>query len=301
MRVIPINDLREVFDSLPGNQVGSFDDWVANAEIHLEQIRAKDKKQRAKYWSQHNIWSELYPALSKLSGNKCWYSEALESSSEWEIEHYRPKSLSKAEDGVVIRDDGYWWLSYYWGNFRLAGSLVNKLRKDRFENVDEVYGKGNFFPLDQGCGVGQPEDQDCECERPLLIDPIKARDVTLISFDKNGEPYPTYGNDENTLYHKKAVLSIKYYGLKHEPLNRGRRKVWAKCETVVSKAHNYIKNNINDPAKTDEKIDQCFAELVEYTKQQEPYTMVVRNFVKEKLRDANYNWLLGIEMVLASA
>jgi hypothetical protein len=297
MRVVYFDELKETFDSLEGNKEGSFDEWLERAEHCLNDIRPMNNSERSKYWSRNNIWRDLYPALSKLSGHKCWYSEAPENSSEWEIEHYRPKAESKSEDGKIVRNDGYWWLSYKWENFRLAGSLVNKLRKDRFDTNGEVYGKGNFFPLDTN-DVAQPGDIDCDCERPLLIDPIKPRDVTLISFDNNGDPYPTYGESENLFYYKKAVLSIKYYGLDHKPLCRGRSKVWANCEIVVKKAHNYIKNNINDPVRRDEKIDECFLQLSKYSRYTEPYSMVVRNFVKEKLKDDEFIWLKDVERVL---
>jgi hypothetical protein len=297
MRVIYIEELRETFDNLEGNKVGSFDEWLLKAENCLNDIRPMSQKERSKYWSKNNIWRDLYPALSKLSGHKCWYSEAPENSSEWEIDHYRPKAEAKTEDGTIIRSDGYWWLSYSWKNFRLSGSLINKLRRERFESDDEVYGKGNYFPLETDT-VAEPEDEDCDCERPLLLDPIKPRDVTLISFDKNGEPFPTYNEEENKLYNKKAVLSIKHYGLHHKPLCRGRSKIWANCEIVVSKAHNYIKNNINDPVKRDEKIDECFLQLSRYSRKTEPYSMVVRNYVKEKLKNDEYSWLKDVERVL---
>ncbi|GAB3224199.1 hypothetical protein [Spirosoma arcticum] len=298
MRVIPLEDLKEVFDGLEGNTTGSFAAWLIKAEFHLNLIRPMSKKARSNHWAKNNIWSELYPALSQLSGHKCWYSEAPESSSEWEIEHYRPKAESKNEYGIVIRQDGYWWLSYNWKNFRLAGSLINKLRKDRFEKGGEVYGKGNFFPLENNENVAEPEDVECDIERPLLIDPIKPRDVTLISFDENGEPYPTYNVDDSVLYNKKAIMSIKYYGLQHTPLNRGRSKVWSNCETIVSKAHNYIKNNINDEDRRNDKIDECYLQLSKYTKKTEPYTMVVRNYVREKIKDDNYSWLSAVELIL---
>ena len=298
MRFISLENLKETFDGLEGNYPGSFEVWENKAKEHLDLIRPMSKKKRAKHWARYNIWRDLYPALSKLSGHKCWYSEAPESSSEWEIEHYRPKAESRNENGVIIRSDGYWWLSYNWRNFRLAGSLVNKLRRDRFSKGEDVYGKGNFFPLDNVLNCSQPEDENCDIEKPLLIDPLKPRDVTLISFDCNGEPFPTYNEKDNFIYNKKAILSIKHYGLMHSPLNRGRYKVWSNCERVVNNAHNYIKNNINDPIRRDEKIDECYLQLANYTKQNEPYTMVVRNYVKEKLKDKNYTWLADVELVL---
>lgn len=297
MRVINFSELRTTFDNLEGNHVGSFDEWIERAENCLDAIREMNKSDRSTYWSRNNIWRELYPALSELSGHKCWYSEAPENSSEWEIEHYRPKAISKAANGEILRDDGYWWLSYKWDNFRLAGSLVNKLRKDRFDSKDEVFGKGNYFPLGSE-DIAQPEDENCECERPLLIDPVKPRDVTLISFDENGEPFPTYGYEENSYYNEKACLSIKYYGLDHIPLCRGRSKIWSNCDQLVKKAHNYVKNNINDPVRRNEKIDDCFLQLHNFSKYTEPYSMIVRNFVKERIKDEEYSWLKDVERVL---
>src|SRR5690606_24963315 len=211
---------------------------------------------------------------SELSGNKCWYSEAPENSSEWEIEHYRPKAQSRKEDGVIIRDDGYWWLSYKWENFRLAGSLVNKLRKDRFEVGSSVYGKGNFFPLLTDA-IAQPDDFLCNLEHPVLIDPIKANDVTLISFDCNGEVYPTFDELENPINYKRALLSIKFYGLDHTPIQRSRLKIWKKCQTVLDRTNNYIKFHNPTPIEINIKIAETYDELVSLMKKTEPYTMVV--------------------------
>lgn len=299
MRVIKydLNTLKNAFNSLDGNDENSFETWLETADKHLQRVKELDPSERGKYWSKNNIWSDLYPALSKLSKHKCWYSEAPENSSEWEIEHFRPKGQALGLEREVLRSDGYWWLSYKWHNFRLAGSLVNKLRKDRFTDEEHVFGKGNFFPL---CNddIGQPEDEYCECERPLLLDPLKPRDVTLISFDQNGEPFPTYSEEQSSLYFSRALNSIKYYGLDHKPICRGREKIWKKCELTISRAHNYIVNNINDPVRRDDRIDQCYWQLMEFSQQSEPYSMVVRNFVKEKIKDEKYSWLKDVQQVL---
>ena len=93
------------------------------------------------------------------------------------------------------------------------------------------------------------------------------------------------------------MLSIKFYGLDHTPLRRGRSKIWSNCEMAVKKAHNYIKNNINDPVRRDEKIDECFLLLHNYSKYTEPYSMIVRNFVKEKIKDDEHSWLKDVERV----
>ncbi|WP_337084892.1 hypothetical protein [Elizabethkingia anophelis] len=297
MRYIDISNFEETFNRL--NPHTTFEDWLNVANQHLDNIRSLNAQKRRDYWGKNNHWRELYTTLSELSGDKCWYSESPENSSEWEIEHYRPKAQSKDENGVVIRDDGYWWLSFYWKNFRLAGSLVNKLRKDRFENGSEVYGKGNYFPLNPNSLIAIPDDLICNCESPLLIDPINPNDVTLVSFDSNGDVYPTYSEDENLINNKRAILSIKFYGLDHTPIQRSRVKIWQKCETILEKTYNYIKYHNPTQIQVNSKITECYFELVNMTKKTEPYTMVVKCFIKEKSKDKdNFPWLENINTVL---
>lgn len=294
MRLIDLSLLKDAFNELPDHDQDSFDSWIEKAETCLDEIRNLPKDERGKYWAKNNIWTELYPALSKISGHKCWYSEAPESGSEWEIDHFRPKGKSMKEDGTIIRSDGYWWLSYNWENFRLAGSLVNRRRQDRFDTCNNVYGKGCYFPLGSEV-VSCAEDRLCEEEVPLLLDPTKPRDVTLISFDKNGHPFPTYSKEEKVFLYKKATLSIEYYGLEHIPFCRERRKVWAKCEDSVRRVQNKI---VNDLDNVELAIEKCFMELSNYSKITEPYSMVVRNFIKDKLEDDSYIWLKEVESVL---
>jgi len=296
MRYIDIDRLRDIM----GQQ--EFDAWVAKAEGHLNAIRTLNKKARAKYFDAHNIWTELYTYLSELSHHKCWYSEAPENSGEWEIEHFRPKSLSKDIDGTIIKGDGYWWLAYHWRNYRLAGSLVNKRRKDRFENEDDVYGKGCFFPLNSDAGdVAQENDMECRCEVPLLLDPTNTRDVTLLSFDKNGEVFPTVGEDEDEWAYRRADISIKYYGLKHTPLNRGRKKIWEKCESIVYTTHKRLQNLTTDRINNlfkQQCIEDCYCNLEKISRTTEPYSMVVKSYVEEKIQNPEYFWLRHVTRVL---
>lgn len=296
MRYINIDRLPEFFDKING--VGKFDDWLKEAEKHLDKIRDLEKKERAKYWSENNHWKELHTTLSELSGHKCWYSEAPENSSEWEIEHYRPKANSKDENKLVIRDDGYWWLSYHWKNFRLAGSLVNKLRKDKFINVDSVYGKGNYFPLENTANVAMPEDMYCTGENPILLDPIKPRDCTLFAFDKDGDIFPKYTATDSPLNFKKADISIQYYGLKHTPIKRGRKKIWDRCNQIVDLANNTIKNYISNEQRVESEIEKCFTTLAEMSMPTEPYTSVVKSFVLVKSQEPNYSWLRDVILVM---
>ncbi|GHV25893.1 hypothetical protein FACS1894176_05520 [Bacteroidia bacterium] len=296
MRYIDISEFEAVFNRLNPNT--NFQSWMDEADIHLSNIRNLQSSERSKYWTEHNHWGQLYTTLSELSGHKCWYSESLENSSEWEIEHYRPKAKSKNENGVVLRDDGYWWLSYHWKNFRLAGSLVNKLRKDRFDEKSNVYGKGNYFPLLTQT-IAQPDDFICNCESPILIDPIVPGDVVLISFDSNGQVYPTYDQTTNVINYNRALLSIKFYGLDHTPIERSRKKVWEKCQRIIDLTNNFIQFHNPTSEALNNKISESYSELVNLTKKSEPYTMVVKCFIREKSKDkGNYPWLENINLVL---
>ena len=294
MRHIDLNKLEQVM----GEE--KFQEWLDNATKHLEKIKALSKEERSKYFNKNNDWTSLYSYLSKLSNHKCWYTESLENSSEWEIEHYRPKNEAKNYDGAILRDDGYWWLAYEWRNYRLAGSLVNKLRRDRFGKKGEVFGKGTFFPLDTDIGaVAEPQDMECACEIPLLLDPTNTFDTTLISFDQNGAVFPT--NEDDPIYVMRAQLSIKYYGLNHTPLCRGRMKVWTTCEQIVATTQNQLSlagNNQFDKLAKSTCIENCYIKLSELSESSKPYSKVVYSFVREKLKDDNYRWLGNIMTAL---
>ncbi|HAH23989.1 MAG TPA: hypothetical protein DCL77_09575 [Prolixibacteraceae bacterium] len=295
MRHIPIQNLQEEFDEMYGT--GAFESWKIKASEHLEQIKSMNPDERSNHWKKNNIWMDLYPALSRLSGHKCWYSEKKES--EFSVDHFRPKALSKNHDGNKIQESGYWWLSYYWGNFRLAGNLVNLLRKDRFTDEEEVYGKGNFFPLDLENGSkAQEGDLYCTIESRLLLDPIVASDTEKISFDQNGEPYPSYSEGDDLKNYMRGKLSIKYYGLKHTPLTRERAKIWVNCNNLVELTNNYLKYNINNPALVTNKLDTCFEQFAEMANFKSPFSMVVKNYLLFKCKETNYEWLEKVLKVI---
>lgn len=297
MKYILIENLVEIMGE------DRFLQWEEMARNHLNEIENMSSADRAKYFKRNSAWNDLYAHLSELSGHKCWYSEAPENSSEWSVDHFRPKNESKNENNEIILEEGYWWLAYYWKNYRLSGSLVNLCRKDRFHDDDEVYGKGAFFPLDLTKGAtAQPYDMDCECEIPLLLDPINPFDVTLVSFDKDGGVYETYNEDDDLWKHTRAKLSIKYYGLDHEPIKRGRRKVWHNCEIIIEDTRNKLQlANINhyDITIKEKCVADCYKKLVNLSCYKKPYSMVVYSIIKEKIKDPLYEpWLKDVLTVL---
>lgn len=297
MRPININNLSSAFDEINGK--GAFSKWEKEAEVHLEKLKKMSRSGRSKYLNRHNHWGKLYTALSKLSYGKCWYSEAPANSSEWEIEHYRPKMKSKAEDGKIIRSDGYWWLSYYWKNFRLAGTLVNKVRRDRFQIDGKPFGKGNFFPLDfsQGGVMAKPYDNHCGCETTYLLDPIAPRDTQYIAFDENGEAFENADRDDDDFNYKRATLSIYFYGLNHTPVVIARKQIWESCKNEIELAHNYFKNKSIPQKLRETYIENCYNRIFEMSRQDKPYSSVVFSYIRQKRND--YKWLDGLYDVIS--
>lgn len=297
MRAININNLSIAYEEIHGK--GTFSVWEKDANAHLEKLKKMAHSARKKYLNRNNHWAKLYPALSKLSDGKCWYSESPANSSEWEIEHYRPKMKSKAEDGSVIRTDGYWWLSYYWRNFRLAGALVNKIRRDRFKIDSKPFGKGNFFPLDLNNGgvIAVPYDNHCGCETTYLLDPIVPRDTQYISFDENGDAIENADPNEDDFNFKRAQLSIYFYGLNHTPVVKARKQIWETCKNEIELAHNYFKNKDIPQKLRETYIEQCYNKIFEMSRGDQPYSSVVFAYVRFKKQD--YQWLDGLYDVIS--
>jgi hypothetical protein len=297
MRYIDINDLKETLDRI--KDIGSFSDWNRRAKEHAAKLEDKSKEERNKYWKTNNIWSELYSALSTLSGDKCWYTEAKENSSEWNIDHFRPKSKSLDEDGGILLNDGYWWLSYDWKNYRLCGTLVNLLRKGRFDEGEEALGKGSFFPLKDRAKISKEKDMSCSGETPILLDPTSALDVSLLSFDEDGMPYPTYNVDENAFKNLRSSITIKCYGLQHKSLVRGRSRVWSACHNIVEETQNVLLVNHDDEEKIDSAIEKCFDDLATLANRKMPHSIVVFNYIRAQSIEKNYEWLKDAVIAIA--
>ena len=101
--------------------------WLAKADAAKAEAAAKpdDKSKQAFIAGKSVIWREFKPALERLSDGKCWYSEARDKVSYWEVDHYRPKKI-------------YPWLAFDWSNFCLCGGKPNRHKTDQFPLEDEA-------------------------------------------------------------------------------------------------------------------------------------------------------------------
>jgi uncharacterized protein (TIGR02646 family) len=193
----------------------AFQKWEVKASKITEELHnAPDMAARKEIIDRNqHPWGDLKDWLLSLSDQKCWFSEAKDCFSHWDVEHFRPKKSAKDEDGNEY--DGYWWLAFDWQNFRICGNAGNRK-------------KGTYFPvLLEANRVGIPTD-DLRLENPLLLDPSDPEDPNLLFFDATGRARPApYINNE---WDKKRVeQSIKRCNLDFNPLVEKRRIVWNEC------------------------------------------------------------------------
>src|SRR5216683_996472 len=180
------------------------DTWLDKANALSDQLDAAGTMVERHTIIEDNsaVWGELKPWLLERSRRKCWFSEARDSFSHWDVEHYRPKKTAKNLDGTE-RGEGYWWLAFDWRNFRICGNVGNRK-------------KGGFLPLRDGTHQASSANRNIDDEFPYLLDPTRLEDTLLLSFDENGDVKPLPDLDAwNTA---RVEESIKRYKLReHEP------------------------------------------------------------------------------------
>ncbi len=269
--------------------------WQA---IKLEQMQAlegKSLEDKKKYIREHPVWNQLQPIMLALSHNKCWYSDAPIGNGDFEIDHFRPKSISKQKvdytnpksKSVTHKENGYWWLAYDWFNYRLSGALANKRRRDRLGDNDYVKGKGEYFPLDLDNGRVANDEENCNCEIPILLDPLEPDDAGLITFDK-GIPIPATTEADEI---DRVNQSIFYYHLDLDQLNTDRKIVWDDCVDQIRDAKEAIDNS-NDLVQKKGMIKKCFKELRKLMDpERKPFTSTAKACIMVYAELDGYDWL----------
>ncbi|MBN1663993.1 MAG: hypothetical protein JW943_10375 [Deltaproteobacteria bacterium] len=235
-------------------------DWLKKAEAVKQKLEnATTLEERLAMIKKHaSLWGELKEWLLSLSHNKCWYTEARNDSSHYEVEHFRPKKWP--DDSF----EGYWWLAFEWQNYRICGNAPNRK-------------KGAFFPL-------QPASRRASCldrhfvddELNTLLDPTDPADPLLLSFDESGvckvDPHCAGWEKE------RATTSIDRYGLNSLPqLCEGRQKVWQECRAILDDLFELHNRNQQKPtASCKTSIKEKTKQLMAKVKKDQPFSAVAR-------------------------
>jgi uncharacterized protein (TIGR02646 family) len=199
------------------DRINISDEWLRKADAAKAEMLAKpdDKSRQAFLARKSAIWGELKPVLESLSDGKCWYSEAKDKVSYWEVDHYRPKKL-------------YPWLAFEWANFRLCGGKPNRRKTDEFPLEDEAC---------RACSASP----DSRAERPLLLDPISWGDCDLLTFKADGEP--TCAVPASDLAARRVRETVSALGLDSPILCEARREKWRNCEIKLKKFRDIVEAN----------------------------------------------------------
>jgi hypothetical protein len=214
--------------------------WLRKARGLLQGLNAAADDTARKQLIEANqaVWKELLPWLRKITKGKCWFSESRGACQYWEVEHFRPKGAAKNLDGTE-RAEGYWWLAFEWGNFRLCGAVSNRK-------------KGAYFPLRAGTYIGTSRNRNIDDEDPYLLDPTKLEDPPLLTFNRNGDVNPT---PKMTAWNtERATVSIGRYKLQeHEEFVEARRDTWEKCELEINRCRNLLNDQSLNPTATNKQ------------------------------------------------
>jgi hypothetical protein len=242
-------------------------EWLEKAaSLTCQLIKAPNKAARDKIIDANSqVWGEIKEWLETFSYGKCWFSEARDTFSHWQVEHFRPKKEAKEPDR-----DGYWWRAFDYLNYRLCGNVGNAK-------------KGSYFPLrPQSMAASCPED-NCDDEAPLLIDPTVAADVMLLTFANGGRAVPAVPIEQDPWHYERAKVSIERYKLNdHPPLLRARASIWNACQVDFKELKALLVDQAKHHSPTRaERIRSIAGRLIKRGQPGSEFSSVARAFLRQ--------------------
>lgn len=179
-------------------------------------------------------WSAVRDYLGGMSHNKCWYSEAKERVSRYQVDHFRPHG--RAKQALKLFAEGYSWLAFDLENFRLAGVLCNTANQEYSTNT---VGKSDWFPLADPTKRACMVNRDCGGESPLLLDPVDPDDPCKLVFNDDGSVQADLDLPPDV--QSEVLLAIGYLGLSQAMLNGARKGTWRRCTNAITKYNRIAK------------------------------------------------------------
>jgi len=201
-------------------------DWIEKANDITEKLKqAPDAETRKQIIEENDgFWRDerIRDWLLAQFNNKCWYTEALESVSAYHVDHFRPKGRITNMD--KSKEEGYWWLTYNWENYVIAGQLINTKKSDMFPLVELPRAHVSWSAA------------QLDTEAIVLIDP-KTDEARLISFEMDEEDsciaVPAGGIDDEDLFRVEKTIEI--FGLNRlVRLNHKRGLTWRNCVMKIA-------------------------------------------------------------------
>jgi hypothetical protein len=247
--------------------------WETDAaEARQCVLMAPPEKRSDEIKNHSKVWSSLKPALKRIVGDKCWYTEAPQKGTDTDVDHFRPKNAVRnaRRPDTNERHPGYWWRAFDPSNYRYSCIVANRRRHD--EETDHTGGKGEEFPIwDESQRAWCPED-DCRNEQPLLIDPCDPADVALITFAENGEATERHSESAKPRLYKKAQLSIELYHLNHSDFVKARIEIRDKLRQPIEDAQWYYQKLDTADVQTQNAYKRAIQQLREACNERAPFS-----------------------------
>lgn len=242
---------------------------LAEAAAQLEAIT--DTQQRKAFIRDNAAkWTALREHLAVMSHGKCWYSEASERVSRYQVDHYRPHGRAKQAEKEFA--EGYSWLAFDLENFRLAGMLCNVANQ---EYSAATVGKADWFPLRDPRSRATLVAKDCSPESPLLLDPLDPDDPPKLNFNDNGEVVPADELDPPEA--ENVQLAIRCLGLYQSQLAGARKSKWLDCSRKIAKYNRLAKKPKGTRTEEGEAtLRELRNELIAMTKSESEFAAVAR-------------------------
>lgn len=196
-------------------------DNLEAAALALDAITDIDER-KAFIAQNTDKWAAVRAYLCEMSNGKCWYSEAREKVSRYQVDHFRPHG--RAKQAPKNYSEGYSWLAFELDNFRLAGMLCNTANREYAEGTT---GKSDWFPLADPTKRACLASPDHSKETPVLLDPTDPDDPCKLAFSDDGNV--AADSDLAPEVREHVELSITYLGLRQSQLNGARRTTWRRC------------------------------------------------------------------------
>lgn len=189
--------------------------YTANAASALDVVRTKIKAGSLKSEDFKRHWTIFKFVLWSAQHKKCCFCEQKINEQDSQVEHYRPKTQVKTEQGNIL---GYWWLAYEWLNLVVSCATCNRQKSIKFPLVDEEARVVKEEQLDAGGGLGH--------EQPLLINPRFDEPEDYVEYDvfkcsRIGEVY-VKGKDSDTTDLQRGNTTKSLLDLNRERVNRER-------------------------------------------------------------------------------
>lgn len=266
------------------------DDWIQDADNVLQQLIAEaDPKKRSDIIEANNgLWAEVKAELAKLSNDKCWYTESKQQGTDTDVDHFRPKKRVAKVKGNDNPHPGYWWLAFGLANYRFSCIYANRGRRD-IESGD-VGGKADHFPLVNEENRTWTPDCDCNEEQPLLLDPCKATDVTLITFKEDGEAMPLFDKNHRARAFERADISIVLYNINNSVFVRARLELRDRINSLLGDAKRFFSKLETGDATHAHGYERAIEQLLELIDEQAPYSGFCKAYIENHRHE---DWLKG--------